>query len=414
MELDNYLKGKIITGKEQGGLVKPTANSSVMVVEGNSSLLYCTVRGTLASSLRWEKNDEEISSCSTDELKQMVHNMTSEGDGEYWCVAEYNLGTVNSSTSTPVQLKPRIIVGLICTFSANWTNYTCRVRANPPANITWGLNETILSAIWSEMEIISLAVNRCLVQSSLRLVLPTGTGNLVSCEAANKQEAKLQLLIIIVAYIFFLFLNKPRIIVGPTCSTSEYWTNCTCRIRANPPANITWGLNGRILPGIMSDVEIITRAANKSLVQSSLRLVLPTGTGNMISCKAANKHGDSISKYQLHTEGIFPWIIVIPVGAVAAFIILILIPVKLQRKMKSDIACVPTANDDWATYAVAQHPWTTQGHGPDSNADVRETASNSAASEEILYASFSFSNFHKSENHLQIQEPSEYAVIKCK
>ncbi|XP_041032630.1 uncharacterized protein LOC121271012 [Carcharodon carcharias] len=103
----------------------------------------------------------------------------------------------------------------------------------------------------------------------------------------------------------------------------------------------------------MSVVGIITWAANRSLVQSSLRPVLPTGTDFQDPQYFAFLL-EFFGSFLLPVIIISPWIYVIPVGAVAAFIILILIPVKLQRKMKSDIACVPTANDDWTTYAVTE------------------------------------------------------------
>ncbi|XP_072326203.1 hemicentin-1-like [Scyliorhinus torazame] len=298
-----------------GGIVKPTVNSSAVAMEGSSAWLHCTLWGEPAVSLRWVRNGEEISTSSSGDLKQIFHNITAEDDGEYWCVADYNNDTMNSSTQISVQYKPRIIMGPICTTSENGTNCTCRIRANPAAIITWGLNG---------MEITSWAVNRTLVESSLRLFLPTGTENRISCKAANRHGdcvRKFQL----------HTEDKPRIIAGPICTNSENGANCTCRIRANSPANITWRLNGRILPGFRSDVEITSWAVNRSLVESSLRLILPTGTRKVISCKAANKHGDSISKFQLHTEENFLWIIVIVVGTIDAVIILIMIVAKVQR-----------------------------------------------------------------------------------
>ncbi|XP_078092386.1 uncharacterized protein LOC144508388 [Mustelus asterias] len=213
---------------------------------------------------------------------------------------------------------------------------------------------------------------------------------------------------------FPFFLDKPRIISGPICKTSENGSNCTCRVRANPPANMTWELNGKILPGINSDVEITSWAVNMFLVESYVRLDLPMGTENLISCRAVNKHGDSISKYQLHTEEAFPWMIVSLVGTFVIVIILIVIVVKVQRKKTSDIASVPATIDDSVTYSMVQHPLNTQDQGLDRNIDGPGTASKSAQSEEVLYAALNISNIHKPEMHLQTEEPNQYAAIKWK
>ncbi|XP_038668977.1 Schwann cell myelin protein-like [Scyliorhinus canicula] len=392
-----------------GGMVKPSVNSSVVAMEGSSTLLHCTVRGEPAVSLRWVRNGEEISTSSSGDLKQIFYNITAEDDGEYWCVANYNNDSVNSSTQISVQYKPRIIAGPICTISENGTNCICTVRANPPANITWRLNGIILPGFRSDVETTSWAlVNRSLVESSLRLFPPTGTRNVISCKAANKHGDSISK--------FQLHTeDKPRIIAGPICTISENGTNCTCTVRANPPANITWRLNGIILPGFRSDVETTSWAlVNRSLVESSLRLFPPTGTRNVISCKATNKHGDSISKFQLHTEENFLWIIVIVVGTIAAVTILIVIVAKVQRNKTSAIACVPETNNDSVTYAMLQHPLNTQSQGLDSNIDGPGAASKPAQCEEVLYAALNISNIRKPEIQLQIEEPSEYAAIKYK
>ncbi|XP_067831353.1 sialic acid-binding Ig-like lectin 5 isoform X2 [Heptranchias perlo] len=96
---------------------------------------------------------------------------------------------------------------------------------------------------------------------------------------------------------------KPTIVSGPTCISSESGIHCTCSVRAKPPTNITWGLNGRNITRYSSDGEVVSWAVTGHLVQSSLILIHPTRTRNQISCVAANVHGVSVGKYQHHLAG---------------------------------------------------------------------------------------------------------------
>ncbi|XP_067874525.1 myelin-associated glycoprotein-like [Heterodontus francisci] len=278
------------------GLEKPSVNSSIVVVEGSSSLLYCTARAKPPLSLRWVKNGEELSRSSTGELKQFIHNISSEDDGEYWCVAKNNQGTVNSSTQISVQYKPIIIA-------------------------------------------------------------------------------------------------------GPNCTSSAYWTNCTCRIRANPPANITWGLNGRIITKMRSDVEISSWVMNRYLLQSSLRLDQPTETGNLISCVATNKHGDCVSKYQLHSEGKKSWTpVFVTGGAAAGLIVLIAVVVKVmrQRKKVREATSVMDWSGDAVIYSTVLNALNTE--SDEQYTDARLVTPQSvkpAQSEEIVYTTVTISNLRK-------------------
>ncbi|XP_072326201.1 sialic acid-binding Ig-like lectin 13 [Scyliorhinus torazame] len=202
---------------------------------------------------------------------------------------------------------------------------------------------------------------------------------------------------------------KPTIVSDLNCTHSKNEVYCICLVRANPPANITWNFAGRNLTGNISEVAVHSWSVGGRLVQSSLAQTLPTGSENLILCVAENEHGVSVREHQLHSPGTFPWLIGIATGT-AAVIILILIVVKLQRKKTRDTS----ANDDSVIYAVVQHPINTQSQGLDSNIDGPGTTSKPAQCEEVLYAALNISNVRKPEIQLQIEEPSEYAAIKCK
>ncbi|XP_067874825.1 myelin-associated glycoprotein-like [Heterodontus francisci] len=317
------------------------------------------------------------------------------------------LGTVGGTLRLDVQYKPTIVSGPTCHSSKNGVSCTCSVRANPPANITWNLNGRNITGNSSNVEFLSWRETSHLLQSSLNLTQPNGSGNLISCIAANEHgvsDSECQL----------HPPDKPTIVSGPTCHSSKSGVSCTCSVRANPPANITWNLNGRNITGNSSNVEFLSWRETSHLLQSSLNLTQPNGSGNLISCIAANEHGVSDSECQLHPPGTFPWTIVLSVVTVTVVIILILIAVKVHRKRRRDITCVPATNSDSVTYAVVQQALNTKNHGLDSNSHVGVATSQSVQSEEVLYAAVTNSNIRKPEIHLQNEESCEYADIKWK
>ncbi|XP_067831324.1 sialic acid-binding Ig-like lectin 13 isoform X2 [Heptranchias perlo] len=297
------------------GLENPTVNSSIVAVDGSSLLLYCTAWGKPAVSLRWVKNGEEISTSSTSELTKTFQNINSEDDGEYWCVAKNSLGTANSSTRISVEYKPTIVS-------------------------------------------------------------------------------------------------------GPTCTSSENWTDCNCSVRANPPANITWGLNGRIITGNRSDVKVNSWSMKSYLVQSSLTLTHPTGTGTgiQISCVAANVHGDCVSKYQPPSEEIFSWTNIFIIGGGAAglvILIAVVVTVRRQRKKLGEAAYVSETEDDSVIYAVVQKTLNAENGVRITAPGLGITKSTKPDQNEgVLYTSINISNFRKQERPIQNEDTCEYAKIK--
>uniref|UniRef100_UPI00398EA648 sialic acid-binding Ig-like lectin 12 n=1 Tax=Pristiophorus japonicus TaxID=55135 RepID=UPI00398EA648 len=213
------------------------------------------------------------------------------------------------------------------------------------------------------------------------------------------------------------FKYKPTIVAGPTCTSSENWMNCTCSVRANPPGNITWSLNARIHIRNRSDVEVITCAVNNHLLQSSLLLAHPTGTGNLISCVAANEHGDSVSNHQLQSEGIFIRIIVHISGGGGATGIVVLIVVvlklKIQRRKRREATSVSETHDDLVIYSMVQRTLTTERNDQYTDAGRRALESSKPAQhEEIVYATVNIANFRKYERYIENEETCEYAPIK--
>ncbi|XP_043539253.1 myelin-associated glycoprotein-like [Chiloscyllium plagiosum] len=285
-----------------------------------------------------------------------------------------------------VRYEPTIVFDLKCTSAKNETSCICIDRANPPANITWNISGKSIARNTSDIIVYSWMKNNGLFQSSLTLTHLNGSEELILCRAENENGVS-------VRKYQLNSTGRSSIISGPTCTNSKIGLACTCRVRANPPVNVTWTLNGRKITGNTSDVRVHSWRMNNGLFQSTLKLKHLTGFEKLISCTAENAQGVSVSRYQLHSTGSLPWIISISVGTALAVISLIWIAVKVRSRKKRDIVATPAAS-------LTQHPLNTE--------------TKSDESEEVLYSAVCVFNAHKPDPPAQEEEPSEYAAIKWK
>ncbi|XP_078392811.1 sialic acid-binding Ig-like lectin 13 [Cetorhinus maximus] len=128
--------------------------------------------------------------------------------------------------------------------------------------------------------------------------------------------------------------DKPTIVSGPTCTCFKNGVVCTCSVRAKPPANTTWHLSGRNITGNSSEVGVHSWTLDGGLVNSSLILVHPTGSGKLIWCITENEHGVSVREFWLHLPGSF-WRIILPIRVVSTVFILFAILVIMTTGMNS-------------------------------------------------------------------------------
>ncbi|XP_041032796.1 sialic acid-binding Ig-like lectin 11 isoform X2 [Carcharodon carcharias] len=185
--------------------------------------------------------------------------------------------------------------------------------------------------------------------------------------------------------------DRPTILTGPTCTRSGNGTDCTCSSEANPTANMTWAINGRIITGSRSDGEVIAWPVNRYHVQSSLRLGHSITTGMVISCAAANGHGDSVSTYQLHSDGIHSRTILFMIGGGASGLvglIAVLVAVKIRGMKWEEAAGLTEWLEDrmiWRTLQDTVNPErNVHGHGGE--------LMNPMQDEEIVYTAIKFAN----------------------
>ncbi|XP_059499357.1 sialic acid-binding Ig-like lectin 11 [Stegostoma tigrinum] len=179
--------------------------------------------------------------------------------------------------------------------------------------------------------------------------------------------------------------DRPVIVAGPICTTSEYWINCTCTSKANPPANTTWEANGRMMSGNGSNGEADTWDQRNSHLHLSLTQDHPIQTGDVITCIAANEHGNSISKYQLHSDGGTSGTNILMIGGIAAglsvFIAIAAIIMLRMKKLKESTLDTKT-NDNFIIYSSLQLSTNTENDSRTLGQQLAQTTEN----EPIVYA----------------------------
>ncbi|XP_067883557.1 sialic acid-binding Ig-like lectin 8 isoform X1 [Heterodontus francisci] len=363
---------------------------------------------------------------ATNQCSLLIKNIKKSDRGTYqfilempwgWPIRKYRREL--SPVSLSVSEKPRIS-GFAELIAARTARLTCSITDSCPnsnLNVKWIHYSAPLPLAWDTndgAEIINNWSHSRRISSVLTFTPSFAQhGNILGCtiiiDGFQSSSSSTQTLTLQVKY-------KPTIVAGPICTWSENGTICSCQIRSNPLANITWDLNGKIITGNTSDVEVFSWAVNSYHMQSSLRLIHSAGTGNTISCAAANKHGDCISTSQLHSEGLISRTNICRIGGGACGLVIltaIVLMVKIQKKKRTDTACVSERDGDAVIYNTVQivsnagihDQYTDAGSGAPR---PRKTAQNKVS------ATINISDFHKNQRHMKNEETCEYAAISYK
>ncbi|XP_062911968.1 Schwann cell myelin protein-like [Mobula hypostoma] len=132
---------------------------------------------------------------------------------------------------------------------------------------------------------------------------------------------------------------SPENVSGPTCTSLENWINCTCKVKAKPPATITWRVNGKALYGQSKRFHVTGFMLDKFVTQGSLILSNQAGAGQLISCVAVNVHGTSNGTFHRESSvsGSLLRDFAIAAGRAAVMIIVILTILFAYRFVHYDI-----------------------------------------------------------------------------
>ncbi|XP_072423398.1 sialic acid-binding Ig-like lectin 13 [Chiloscyllium punctatum] len=296
-------------------------------------------------------------------------------------VSEVNV-TEHSEINISVSEKPTIshvgeiiagqIVRLKCSVSQNCPNGNLQLK--------WTYHNQSIPLQW-DVEVKDESSNSRTVSSVLTLI-PSAVnhGTMLKCTitSGSFQISSPETLILQVKY-------KPVIMAGPICTTSEHWINCTCTSKANPPANMTWATNGRMIPGNSSVGEADTWGERTSSLHLSLMQDHPNQTGDVIACISTNEHGNSTSKYQLPSDGGKSGTIILMVGGITAglgIFIAIAAIMKLRMKKLEETSFDARMNDDFIIYSSLRLSTNTESDSHALGLQLTETTQNKP----IVYA----------------------------
>ncbi|XP_048476538.1 B-cell receptor CD22-like [Rhincodon typus] len=129
-------------------------DSSINIIEGNSTVIICSVESVPASNLMWRHLNATMNrTSSNNELWLEIPHVMFKETGEYQCVAENDHGVVESSITINVEYAPRnlsisslavIKDSSINIIEGNSAVIICSVESFPASNLMWRhLNATM-------------------------------------------------------------------------------------------------------------------------------------------------------------------------------------------------------------------------------------------------------------------------------
>ncbi|GCB65320.1 hypothetical protein scyTo_0004763 [Scyliorhinus torazame] len=228
--------------------------SLINIIEGNSTVIICSVKSFPASNLTWRHLNVPMNrTSSNNELWLVIPHVTSRDTGDYECVAENEHGAVEGSITITVEHAPRnLSMTSLDMINASWINIIegnstviiCSVESFPVSNLTW--------------RHLNVTMNRTRSNNELWLVIPhvtsRDTGD-YECVAENEHGA----------------------VEGSITITVEL---IICCVESFPASNLTW--------------RHLNVSMNRTCSSNELWLVIPhvtsRDTGDYV-CVAENEHG---------------------------------------------------------------------------------------------------------------------------
>ncbi|XP_072326174.1 sialoadhesin-like [Scyliorhinus torazame] len=256
-------------------------SSSINIIEGNSTVIICSVESFPASNLTWRHINVPMNrTSSNNELWLVIPHVTSRDTGDYECVAENEHGAVEKSITITVEHAPRNIsitsldminASLINIIEGNSTVIICSVESFPASNLTW--------------RHLNVPMNRTSSNNELWLVIPhvtsRDTGD-YECVAENEHGAVEGSITITVEHApRSLSMTSLEMMNTPLINVIEgNSTVIICSVESFPASNLTW--------------RHLNVPMNRTSSSNELWLVIPHVTSRDTGdyeCAAENEHG---------------------------------------------------------------------------------------------------------------------------
>ncbi|XP_072326281.1 B-cell receptor CD22-like isoform X3 [Scyliorhinus torazame] len=265
--------------------------SWINIIEGNSTVIICSVESFPASNLTWRHLNVTMNrTSSNNELPLVIPHITSRDAGDYVCVAENEHGAVEGSITIIVEHLPQEAVVSISRSSGGITEgsnitLTCSSESVPPiSHYTWfrieGNTSTQLNTRSRTLSFNPVTrENDASFYCTVRNPLGNSTSNITHLD---------------VQY-------KPEISRESECSRKSEGVTCICVANSNPPGDLTWHLPRANISDNQTHGRLVSWwVRDGHLVIGSLILTGPQDEEEVTaSCSVRNPHGEAMFKVYL-------------------------------------------------------------------------------------------------------------------
>ncbi|XP_067831460.1 Schwann cell myelin protein-like [Heptranchias perlo] len=248
--------------------------SPILVTEGHSVQVNCSVTSNPLSNITWSTSNQNIlASVLNKTLVLQFDNITRREQGLYHCRAWNDYGKAKRGINITVNYGPRIkaINGSAVALEGFTFQRDCLVDSWPPSSITWSKGDTVISNATSNQ--LTLSIHR---------VTDSDSG-LYTCSALNSYGATNCSLYISVEYSprNLSISSLDSRVINSSIETEEGMSVCLrCSVDSVPASNLTWRVNGIV--------------RNQSIGSNELWLLFDNVTykeDGKHQCVAENEHG---------------------------------------------------------------------------------------------------------------------------
>ncbi|XP_073457979.1 sialic acid-binding Ig-like lectin 16 isoform X1 [Aquarana catesbeiana] len=396
-------------------------NTPIIVNEGDSETIKCTVDSNPNSTIIWTKEDIILSGTLIGQtLIYSVKNANPNDTGIYRCSANNRHSSITRSINITVHYAPRnpqihCSTPTDCPIDGNKTIYIkeesslslrCAAESFPPAALNWSTTN-------KNQQNFNTNQNG---EISFSKILLSDDGS-YTCQAKNERGNSSASVTIKVTF-------GPRSVSGKnsTCKEAEHHIECSCIIESFPVANIQWKIDEKSYNTSDKDIQITT-CRIKAETNSTLSLPFNQKDVPSIECISSNQYEKFVlpllSKKSLPEKsslGMIAAVSVVLAVSVMLGIAFIILQYFRRRKLKQEGKDEKelTSNSQDAIYSNAS-VFCNNGEisqeipNKNSTQDDRTVYMNC---EEVQYASINFAAM-KTKPSMEVTEPeTEYAIIK--
>ncbi|XP_038670284.1 myelin-associated glycoprotein-like [Scyliorhinus canicula] len=260
--------------------------------EGSRAALLCSVNSQPAANLTWIQNGERLnSSVNSNQLWLLLPHLTYRQEGEYRCTAWNKHGTKTASEKITIQYSPKETSVRVSGTrheirEGDNVTLTCFSKSNPPViNYSWfrvDVNRTDFVASGKSL--------------NLGVVSRDDNESWHYCRAENELGPSNSSL-------WHFNVEYGAEVVPQSNCTQGVDVECVCVVTGNPPANITWELEHKILRGNYTESGVkVSSEVRQHEARSTLTVKQRYREFNAV-CVGSNRHGEKRLKLHLCPTG---------------------------------------------------------------------------------------------------------------